>query len=139
MHHLNTILILKGKLNCAIWSSKTCFYKCSLYPGGHGDGDTIDFQRLDHLFLVTLAIGVCLARKGEHYLATVAMYLLPTRALSGSPAKYWATAHELHLHQDNIGDFNFLVAPRGMNTTSSPRLTLTALLLAQLAPGLEVW
>lgn len=126
MHHLNKTLILKSKLNCAIWSSKTCFYKCSLYPGRHGDGDTIDFQGPDRLFLVTLVNGVCLAWKGEHCLATVAMHpcscLLPMPALS---VKCWSSAHKLHLHQHSHGDFHFPVAPRGMNTSSSPRLTLT--------------
>lgn len=58
MHHLNKTLILKSKLNCAISSSKSCFYKCSLYPGRHGHGDTIDFQRPDHLFVVNLAWSV---------------------------------------------------------------------------------
>ena len=64
-HHLNMTFIPKGKLNHAIQSRKIWFYKYSLSPGRSGDSDTIDFKRSEHLFLVALAIGVCLAWKGE--------------------------------------------------------------------------
>lgn len=94
MHHLNKALILKSKLKCAIWSSKSCFCKCSLFHERHGDGDNIDFQRPDHLFVVTLAWSVLGMERRA--LATAAMYpykcVLPMVALSGSPAKYWSSA-----------------------------------------------